>query len=539
MDFKTRKIRKEPRPPKPPKINPLKITPKNLTQFSSTDKKDSIGNKLHLYTIGGGIVILLALVFGTYQLIKSLDFSAIVFSFGKTLQTDEYGHTNIMLVGIGGEGHDGGNLTDTIIIASIDYDNKLVPMLSIPRDFYVISDKFTNQRINSIYYEGKSAMGSTKEGIYLLQDTVSEITGIPIHYYAKVDFNGFVKVVDSLGGVEINVEESIYDPYYPKGETIYFETFKLDAGLQTMDGDTALKFARSRKTTSDFDRAKRQQQLLFAIKEKALSMNVLTDANKIKSLYDSIGDSIDTNLSLAEIIELAKLSKEFQKEDIFPLVINDDPSTCGGLVYTPAREYFAEASVLIPPGEGYEYIHKFSDAVFKNIKPITYQEEVQILNGTKTPGLAGVTLNLLSRFCVNVVYYGNATNREMEESTIYYNTDTEGNPPAILETITKLVPLKTQEGIPPEYLESEKRMNSKVVIELGRDYLNLKETDPFNNLKYLVAPVGNNSKKDENTVATDNTEIDDTVNSESVITTEPVTENPTEASDSTATETQV
>jgi len=497
MDFKTRKIRKEPRPPKPPKIKAPKIKNKSVTQFSNPNKKDSISNKLHLYTIGGGVVILLVLVFGTYQLIKSLDFSAIVFSFGKTLQTDEVGNTNIMLVGIGGEGHDGGNLTDTIIIASIDYENKVVPMLSIPRDFYVISDQFENQRINSVYYEGKSRMGSTKEGIYLLQDTISEITGIPIHYYARVDFNGFVEVVDSLGGVEIDVEDSIYDPYYPKGETIYFETFSIDEGYQTLDGDTALKYARSRKTTSDFDRAKRQQKLLYAIKEKALSMNILTDAGKIKDLYDSIGESIDTNLSLAEIIELAKLAQEFQKDDIFPLVINDDPSTCGGLVYTPAREYFAGASVLIPPGEGYEYIHHFTDVVFKNIQPFTLEEKVQVLNGTKTPGLAGVTLNLLSRFCVNVVYYGNASNRELEESTIYYTLDEEGNPPAILDTITELVPIQTEEGIPLEYLESERRMDSVVVVELGEDYIDIREPDPFNNLKYLVAPPSANNDDDE------------------------------------------
>ncbi len=453
---------------------------------------------MHFATIGGSIVIILVLIFGIYTMIKSLDFSSIVFSFGKTLQTDENGRTNIMLVGTGGEGHDGSNLTDTIILASIDYENKLVPMISIPRDFYIITDKFENQRINSIYDYFLKQYGG-KKGIYALKEVVSEITATEIQYYAFVNFQGFVDIVDAVGGVDIMIEDSIYDPYYPKGETIYFETFKIDAGLQHLDGETALKYARSRKTTSDFDRAKRQQQLLYAIKDKAFSINVLTDAGKITSLYNSVSDSIDTNMSLAEIIEIARLSKEFDKEGIYPAVLNDDPSSCGGLIYTPAREYFAGASVLLPAGNDYNYIHQFTDIIFNNTKTIALQEEIQVLNGTKTPGLAGNTMNLLLKNCLNVTYYGNASERPLSDSTIYYQPGPKGEEPKTLNLIKTLIPVTTKAGIPTEYLESERRQDAVIVVELGNDYLNIMPDDPFNNLQYFTAPISaaNDNNKEE------------------------------------------
>lgn len=514
MDFKTRRIRKEPK-------KPLKI---KAAKLKRTDQPKNNYN-MHLATIGGSVVVILILIFGIYTVIKSLDFSSIVFSFGKTLQTDQNGRTNIMLVGTGGEGHDGSNLTDTIIVASIDYENKLVPMISIPRDFYIITDEFENQRINSVYDYFLRQYGK-KEGIYILKEEVSKITGTEIQYYAFVNFQGFVDIVDAVGGVDIMVEDSIYDPYYPKGETIYFETFQIDAGLQHMDGDTALKYARSRKTTSDFDRAKRQQQLLYAIKDKAFSINVLTDAGKITSLYNSVSDSIDTNMSLAEIIEMARLSKEFDKEGIYPAVLNDDPSACGGLIYTPARKYFAGASVLLPAGGSYDYIHQFADIVFNNTKTIALQEEIQVLNGTKTPGLAGSTMNLLLRNCLNVTYYGNASERPLTESTIYYQPGPEGEEPETLTLVKKLVPVQVKAGIPPEYLESDRRKDAVIVIELGNDYLDIMPDNPFNNLQFFQAPI----------TASDDEEDEDDSTEETASNDSPATENDSGAED-TVTET--
>lgn len=495
MDFKVRKIRKKKRAFGLSLGRSLKTTALKIVDRNNPPKRRL---SLPVFTIIFTLALIATVTFGAYHSIKNINFASLIFSFGKTLQTDETGKTNILLLGTGNEEHDGANLTDTIIIASIDYENKIVPMLSIPRDLYIENDTIPGMRINSAYDYLQRRYG-THEALAIFQNMITEITGIPIHYNVKVNFNGFVDIVDSLGGVEILVEESIYDPYYPKGETIYYETFEIKEGLQTIDGETALKYARSRKTTSDFDRAKRQQQLLFAIKEKALSLNLLTNAGKITSLYKSIEKSITTTLSLAEIIELAKIAKNFGKENIFPLVLNDDFVNCGGILYSPVRDYFDGMAVLLPAGEGTDYIKDFVEVTFDNIKTIALNEEIQVLNGTKTPGLAGETMDILNRFCFNVIYYSNASERSLPESTIYYtpifeesdndrkdSINEEGKMPKTVELLTQLLPIKTQAGIPPEYLNSEKRQQSKIVIELGEDYLPIRLNDAFDSLKYMV-----------------------------------------------------
>ena len=162
MNFKTKRIRKEPRPPRQKKKQVLQTPPGRPARKNNYS--------LHFATAGGGIFLILFLLFGIYWVISSLDFSSIVFSFGKSLDTDETGRTNILLVGTGGEGHDGANLTDTIIVASIDYENKVVPMLSIPRDFYIMDRQ---QRINSVY-DTEMRIKGNDDGIDTLREIVED-----------------------------------------------------------------------------------------------------------------------------------------------------------------------------------------------------------------------------------------------------------------------------------------------------------------------------------------------------------------------------
>jgi len=447
--------------------------------------------KAKIATIFGGAIIVFGLLWAVFALLGSLDFSSIIFSFGKNLRVDEYGHTNILLAGIGGEGHDGADLTDTIMVASIDYDHKKVAMLSIPRDLYVKSKNITSgSRINNIYAIGKSRQNSAA-GMEDLKMVASEIVGIPIDYFIKVDFNGFKKIVDSLGGVDLVVEKDLYDPEYPLGETTRYETFSLGAGPQHLNGETALKYARSRKTTSDFDRAHRQQQLLSAIREKALRLSLLTDAGKIKDLYDALHASIETDLAINEIIELAKIGKEFGKESIVSRVLSDSFSECGGFLYPPAKENFGGASVLLPAGNSYDFIHDFTKFYLQNPVLALDQSPLQVLNGTKIPNLAGEVMNSLSRNCLNIVYYGNAKNRSLPLSTIYYQPGPKGEKPQLTGYLSKSLSLRTQAGIPPEYLNNEKKQGTIFVIELGADYLQKRIKDPFASLPYLLAPTPN------------------------------------------------
>jgi LCP family protein required for cell wall assembly len=460
MNFKTQPIRKN-RPEKSP--------------------KKSSAKKAKFLTIGSAILILLLLVWGALTVAKNFHLSSIIFSFSQKLQVDENGNTNILLVGVGGEGHDGSDLTDTIILASINYDQKLVPMLSIPRDLHVKSTNITDSygdRINRIYSLGKNKTKNPEQGMEDLKQIVSEVTGVPIQYAIKVDFEGFKKIVDSLGGVDVTVEKDIYDVEYPLGETIHYQTFSLKKGPQHLDGETALKYARSRhgkgNERSDFDRSARQQQLLEAIKEKALQLNLLTDAGKIYPLYNSLSSSIETDLTLNELIELAKIGKDLGKESIVRHLLTDIPFSCGGFLYTPPREQFGGAAVMKSKDKNYESIHFFTENLFKNPLLFKKQGSIQVLNGTKTPNMAGEVSEILTDLCLNVVYFGNAQDRNLETSTIYYQPDEKGVPPEELEFVKKLLPFPTQAGIPEAYLNTEKKKGTLIVIELGADYTDQK-----------------------------------------------------------------
>ena len=420
-------------------------------------------------------------------LVKSLDFGSVIFSFGKQLKTDEHGKTNFLLAGIGGGEHDGANLTDTLIIASLDQQTKQVKMLSIPRDLYIEDKVNGGERINKIYDSYYHKNKDQAYGMEKLSETVTKLTGIPIQYSARIDFNGFVKIVDALGGITVNVEHDIHDPFYPKGETIKYETFDIKAGIQELDGETALKYARSRKTTSDFDRAKRQQQTIAAIKEKALSSNVLTDPAKIQNIYNSVADSIETNLSVSEILELAKIAKDINKDKMESRVLTDDFTSCGGFLYTPNRDNFGGAAVLLPAGNEFDEINRFSKEYFYS--PSIGPSAIQVLNATKTPGLAQTYLNRISRDCLDVTYFGNATNREQAKSVIYYNKDQNGQIPAALNAIKEIINAPVLEGIPAEYLQTAKRASSQIVIEIGADYKSITSADPFSKLLYTAPTI--------------------------------------------------
>lgn len=495
MNFKKRKIRNHFRQleKKRQQETQLSETPPAPSPTEDFDLPVSPKSSNHSYinwiTVTAGILLIFGLFWITVGLVRSLDFGSVVFSFGKDLKKDPAKQTNFLLVGVGGANHDGGDLTDTIIIASLDEKTKRVKMLSIPRDLYIDSKSLGGQRVNKIYDTYLNQYDhNSPQAMRAFTDELTEITGIPIQYYVKVDFSGFVKIVNALGGITIDVEKRLYDPEYPLGETTHYTTFSIDAGIQDLDGETALKFARSRHSTSDFDRAHRQQQILAALKEKAFNLNILSDPTKIQNLYNSVADSIETDLSVAEILQLAKISQNIPKDAIESRVISDDFTICGGFLYTPNRDYFGGAAVLLPAGNNFDEIKRFARNYF-NSKSSSYPE-IQVLNGTKVSGLAFNYLNRLSRECLNVVYYGNATDRALANSTIYYNPiiDEHGNSqlPDSLSAVKSIIDAPVVVGIPADYLIGEKRINSQIVVELGSDYKAITSPDSFSKLLYTA-----------------------------------------------------
>lgn len=425
-------------------------------------------------------------------------------AFSEKVETDQNNHTNILLLGTGTAEHDGADLTDTILVASIDHDNDLVSMMSIPRDVYVdVPEIFGGNRINSIlalvaeqeiYNKGLTESQETQafERAYqILMREVEELTGVDIHYYARIDFNGFIDVVDALGGIDLYVENDLVDPYYPAEDGIHdFRPFAINAGPQHLDGDTALRFARSRKTTSDFDRAARQQQVIQALKEKALSIGILTNPGRLKNLYGAFQNNFDTNLKWDEIVYLGKIAADFDRENLNSWVLNDNPLTAGGFLYTPERELYQGAFVLIPYIKDNTDIHRFSDLILNN--PIAHHNELtyQILNGTGENGLATETMYYLGRFGFDVPRYGNAATVPVPKTRIIpraallegQTPKDAANQPQLKYLHENLIPVgEILTEVPPEYAPAVWDTQVDVIIELGQDYTNWINA----NLKYF------------------------------------------------------
>lgn len=470
--FRTRKIRKKP---------PLKLGKRTKNVFGGCFRFVLSGGKKHwsyvlafLLIFLGGVVVF-KVTGGVYRALQDFEPEDVVLALGSELKQDEYGYTNLVLLGDGGHVRDGADLIDTIMVASIDLAGNTVSLFSIPRDFYVWSDEYGNAKINELYRNNKNRMGEV-EAFEAFEDVAGQITGLDIHYYARVDFNAFVDVVDSLGGVTVDVQEPIYDPYYPNETDDGYTVFEMDAGLQEMDGETALKFVRSRKTTSDFDRAARQQQVLMAIQDKALSSGVLK-AKTIKKLYQALKDNVNTDLTLREMIALASFAKNFDHRNIVSKVIHDDPSKDGGFLYTPERKYYNNQFVLVPDGDNMDLIHRYADLIFHHREVLMDPVRIEVLNATKKPGIARQAASYLTRFGFNIVNIDNLFNDDgereyVEKSFTRYNhweVDAEGNviprdrpTLEVLETFVKGNPIPSDQSQPDP--------SADISIVFGDDY---------------------------------------------------------------------
>lgn len=390
---------------------------------------------------------------------------------GQEVETDSQGHTNILLIGVGGEGHDGENLTDTMIVASINHDTNTVSMISIPRDFYVENEEVGwGTRINSIYEYVLDETEDPRYAMDQLQGEIEDVLDVELHYYAKINFNGFVEIVDALGGVTVNVESAIVDDAYPApvGSNYIYDPFYLSAGLQDLDGETALKYVRSRHNTSDFDRARRQQEVLSSIKDKAMSIGMLTSPRQIKDLYYAISSNFETDMELNEMLSLVDFAEGLTGESIFSSVISDDATSMGGFLYTPPREE-NDPYYLIPfAGEmNFVELQLFAQLFLYNPEVYVENTPIEVLNGTKEESLAGLTKMYLKRYGFNVVSYGNALDRETTDTQIislmegYEDT---------LEILPSLTFGEITSTVPAEYQPITRPTEAKIIIILGEDF---------------------------------------------------------------------
>lgn len=216
------------------------------------------------------------------------------------------GQTNILLLGMGGEGHEGGDLTDSILFVSLSLDKPVASVIPIPRDIWVTS---MEAKINTAYHYGNERRSGG--GLALAKSAVAETLGVPVHYAVALDFGGFVKAIDAVGGIDVTIDRTFDDYKYPIPgketaipESDRYEHLHFEAGPMHMDGATALKFARSRHALgdegTDFARGSRQAKIIEAFKNKVLSLDTLFSSTKFNDLKNSLLTSIDTDISTVE-----------------------------------------------------------------------------------------------------------------------------------------------------------------------------------------------------------------------------------------------
>lgn len=361
----------------------------------------------------------------------------LVESADKTLKGEDGDRINILLLGMGGKNHQGGYLTDTIMLASLELSSKKVALLSIPRDLTIPmenngSSQFGGtgwRKINNVnaYAEAKNP-GS---GGLAVSQAISDVLSIPIDYYVRIDFVGFKKIVDQLGGIKVYVENTINDYSYPvmgmeKAEPYEdrFEHLYIAKGWHEMDGDLALKYARSRHTPgiegSDFSRARRQQKMLQAVKDKTFSINLLFKPTAIINIIGAMEEHFSTNLKTWEIIKLWDMSKDFKTENIITKVLDNSPSgllvdminEIGAYILVPRYGDFTEIQYLVN--------NIFSDAPIETkTKVVTEKASIEVRNGTWINGLASKIALDLERYGFNIIRTGNSGRQNFEKSVIY------------------------------------------------------------------------------------------------------------------------
>ena len=265
---------------------------------------------------------------------------------------------NILLLGVDRRPQEAGPCrTDTMIVVTVDPATNAAGMLSIPRDLYVEIPGYGLHRINEAHFKGDLG-GYPGGGPALAKETVQYNLGIPVHYYIRVNFQGFRDIIDALGGITVEVEREIWDDRYPD-ENYGYMTIHIPAGVQQMDGEMALRYARTRHNGSDFVRLRRQQEVLFAIREKALSLDLVP---RLPELFSTMGYTVDTDLGPEEVLALAQIARQIEKEDVKSAVIDETmavsvilPDTGANVLY-PLRDKIAEVveEIFSSPAEGEE-----------------------------------------------------------------------------------------------------------------------------------------------------------------------------------------
>ena len=359
------------------------------------------------------------------------------------------GRVNIALLGIGGGDHAGGTLSDTIMVASLDVKTKEVAIVSVPRDLYVKIPGYGYDKINAAHAYGEKYNYKGGGGA-LSKVTLENNLGVPIHYYARIDFDGFKKAIDVVGGVDITNKTTLIDSEYPCDNNQWKSCgYKLAPGQYHMNGLQALKYARCRKGTcgDDYGRAARQQEVLVALRKKALSLGTLSNPAKVASLIDVVGDDFKTDLSFGEIKKLVSIGKDIDTSKIVSKVLTNNPND--GSTPLVQNGNIGGASVVIPTaGVGnFTAIKAFMRSVFVDSYITKEHAKIDLQNGTSRAGLAATTAALLKGYQYNIVSIESADQLTYTNSVIYDYSN--GSKPMTIKYLENRFGVKAQKATAP------------------------------------------------------------------------------------------
>lgn len=374
------------------------------------------------------------------------------------------GRVNILLMGRGGAGHDGPDLTDTVLVASIDPVNKKAGLVSIPRDLWVES-KYGDSKINAVFANAKSSAlrrdasveSAEKTGIEAIENVTEEVLGLNIHYYTMVDFKAFEKAVNTVGGVNINVPEELRD------STMAWENnwnpVIAKQGPQRMDAKKALMYVRSRHGSArgDFDRAERQRLFIIALKSEILSKGTFSNPVKVSRLMDDFGNNVKTDFSLNDLMRLYNLGKGIKDKNVKSIDLALPPNdflTTGS---------YAGQSVVIPKDGAFEY-----DALKTYVRsqlPDGYlakeKAPITVLNGSTADGIATVKADELKSYGYNVTKVDTAERQDFTQTII---VDLTGKNKYTKNYLEKRYGVKVTRTVPGGITISENQRKGFVII---------------------------------------------------------------------------
>jgi LCP family protein required for cell wall assembly len=348
--------------------------------------------------------------------------------------------------------------TDTMMLLTLDPVTMQAGVLSIPRDLWVSILGYSEERINAAHFLG-DAYDHPGGGPALAMETVEYNLGVHIDYYARVNFNGFVKLVDLIGGVDIDVPTTLDDPEYPDSGYGY-SPLHIEAGQQHFDGEMALKYARTRHSgLGDFDRARRQQQVMLAILDRIARLDMLPQlAGRAPEIFNTLEGSVKTDMALDQIIALAALAQKVDRNTIRFVVIDQ--------YCTMARTTPEQWQILVPLRD--EIRKKRDYFMGLGLAPgeqQTLEQEaatISVLNGTSMEGLAGSTSDFLQARGITVTTYSNADRQDYSSSMVILNRSKTATADQILKALDLPKTALVQGSNPTAEYD--------IVVILGADY---------------------------------------------------------------------